>query len=302
MMKYETKLTANNAFFNEMKHPILQKFTLSIIIVFGLAIGCCKTWAQETLRPVSTTWALSVGTSHLTDTYLSPLKYSGWSTAISYNRMQVLPWANADSWISSLAIGADLDRALNPAGNATMWGIMFHASWGTMKRWKLPYDISVAIGPAVNIEGGCLYNGRNGNNPASAKAAVTLDAIGFIAWNANIGKLPFTISYQPSMPVVGAFFSPRYDELYYEIYLGNHSNLAHAAWWGTRFKLDNLVALDLHLGSSSLRIGYDCSWMCSKVNNLTTRMITHRLLLGVTCDWLSARKFSGHNNINPALY
>lgn len=275
---------------------------LAIMFLTAIFAGYDRMNAQETLRPVATTWSLGIGSSHVADTYLSPLKYSGWSTAVDYNRMKVLRWADTDSWISRLNLSIDLDRALNPSGNSTMWGILLQGSWGAMKRWRMPHNIYVAIGPALSLETGCLYNARNGNNPASAKAALTADAIGFIAWSSTIRKLPFTLSYQPSMPIIGAFFSPRYDELYYEIYLGNHSGLAHTAWWGTRFKLDNLLALDLHLGDSSLRLGYDLSWMSSHINCLTTRMITHRLVIGVTCDWLPARKVSSKFNLNPALY
>ncbi|MDE6086411.1 MAG: DUF3316 domain-containing protein, partial [Muribaculaceae bacterium] len=217
------------------------------LAVFTL-LTCLLGNAQETLRPVTTSWTVGAGSAHIADTYLSPLKYSGWNTSLGYNRMQVMPWKDADTWISRLNIKADLNRALNPAGNATMWGAELHASWGTMKRWKISDRIFLGLGPALSIDAGCLYNARNSNNPASAKCSATIDAIGFISWSHSIGKCAFTLSYQPSLPVIGAFFSPRYDELYYEIYLGNHSGLAHVAWWGSRFKLDNLVALDIHLG------------------------------------------------------
>lgn len=270
-------------------------------VIFSI-LSCFACFANEPLRPVTTSWTVSAGSSHLADTYLSPLKYNGWSTTIGFNRLQVLPWKDANSWISRLDIKGNLDRALNPAGNATMWGAEFHAAWGAMKRWKLSDRIFIGAGPSLRVEAGCLYSIRNSNNPASAKCAVTVDAIGFISWSHSIGKFAFTLSYQPSMPVIGAFFSPRYDELYYEIYLGNHSGLIHCAWWGTRFKLDNLVALDIHLGKASLRLGYDNSVMTSRVNNLTTRMIYHRAVIGYTASWLSAGAVSSNHAINSSLY
>lgn len=270
--------------------------------IFLSVCSCFASRAEDPLRPVSTTWSVSAGSSHIADTYLTPLKYSGWSASIGYNRLQVLPWQNADSWVSRLGISGDIDRAFNPAGNATMWGAEFHASWGAMRRWKITDKIFAGVGPALRIEAGCLYNQRNSNNPASAKCAATIDAIGFISWSHSIGKCAFTLSYQPSLPVIVAFFSPRYDELYYEIYLGNHGGLAHCAWWGSRFKLDNLIALDIHLGKGSLRLGYDGSVMTSRVNNLTTRMIFHRAVIGYTTSWLSAGAVSSNHAINSSLY
>ena len=247
-------------------------------------------------RPVSSAWTIGAGSSHLADTYLTPLKYSGWTTSIAYERMQASKWRPTD-WVMMLKVSADMDRTENPARNATMWAAELHASWGMMRRWTLPYGIRAGVGPALTVEGGCLYNERNSNNPASAKGAVTVDAIGYAAMDMKLWGLPVTLRYQPSMPVVGAFFSPRYDELYYELYLGNHSGLVHPAWWGNRFKLNQLITADLHFGSTALRLGYECDWMSSRVSNITTRMISHRFVIGVTVDWVSVRP--GRSTIKP---
>ena len=255
-------------------------------------------------RPVLSAFTVGLGSSHLADTYLTPLKYEGWSLGAGYERMQAFK-SSPEEWITRLYVTAELNRAVNPAGNARMWAFDLSASWGFIRRYTLPYGIKVGIGPAATIQGGCLYNNRNSNNPASAKAAATLDVTGFAAWNTRIGSLPVTLRYQPSLPVVGAFFSPCYDELYFEIYMGNRHGLVHPAWWGNRFELDQLVTLDLHLGSSSLRLGYDCEWMSSRVSNLTTRIITHRFVIGWTSEWMSSGKkgnATDRSHIISAMY
>jgi len=239
----------------------------------------------DSVRPVLSAWTVGMGSSHITDTYLSPLKYSGWSTSAGYERMQATKWWPHE-WVMQLKLGIDLERTENPARNATMWGAQLHVSWGMMRRWTLPCGLRLGIGPALNADGGCLYNKRNSNNPASAKGAVTLDATGYAAMDIRLCQLPVTLRWQSTTAVIGAFFSPRYDELYYEIYLGNRTGLVHPAWWGNRFKLDNLITTDLHFGPTSLRIGYGCDWMSSKVSNITTRFITHRFVVGVTTEWL----------------
>lgn len=250
-----------------------------------LAMAICS---HAQTRPVVSSWTLGVGTSHMADTYLTPLKYNGWSSAINYERMQVSPWGKGN-WVTRLDAGIELDRGQNPARNASMWNMRIVAGWGITHRYSLPWGFTVAIGPRIGIDGGCLYNARNSNNPASAKCAITLDATGFVSRSFTIARLPITLRYQPTLPVIGAFFSPSYDELYYEIYLGNHSGLVKPAWWGTRFRLDNLVTADLKFESTALRLGYRCDWMSSRASNITTRIISHQFLVGVTVDWVTAR-------------
>lgn len=236
--------------------------------------------------PVKSSVTFGFGSSHLADTYLTPLKYSGWSMSARYERCQNFK-AAPENWFTQLNIEGILDRTLNPAKNATMWAFEAIASWGIVRYWRLPMGINVGVGPAIRAEGGCLYNGRNSNNPASAKGAVTFDVTAYASWSSRLGQLPFTLRYQPTMPVIGAFFSPTYDELYFEIYMGNHHGLVHPAWWGNRFKLDHLLTIDLKVGSSALRLGYESSWMSSRVSGLTTRIITHRFVVGWTTEWFS---------------
>ena len=260
-----------------------------MFIVVATALRVAAQDEPRAERPVLSAWTLGVGSSHLADTYLSPLKYQGWSASIGYERMQASPWSPRD-WVMQLKISGDIDRTENPARNATMWSAQLHASWGAMRRWSVPsLGIDVGVGPSLRLEGGCIYNQRNSNNPASAKGAVTLDATAYVAKSMNVLKRKVTLRYQPTLPVIGAFFSPKYDELYYELYLGNHNGLVHPAWWGNRFKLDNLVTADIAFGATALRLGYECNWMSSKVSNLTTRMITHRFVIGVTLNWVSAK-------------
>lgn len=240
----------------------------------------------ETPRPVQSSWMAGVGASSLVDTYLSPIKYSGWSTWLGYERMQRLPLDNA-RWMLRLQADASLNRALNRVGNAVMWGIDGHSSCGLLRRWTPSNNLTLAVGPAAAVEVGCLYNARNGNNPASAKGAVSLDASGLASWDFNLWRLPVTLTYAVDLPVSGAFFSPAYGELYYEIYLGNHSGLVHPAWWGNRFKFNNMLSANLHLGATSLRLGYRLDYLDSKINDINTRIVNHQLVVGVTTNWLS---------------
>ncbi len=243
----------------------------------------------QVLRPVFAAYTVEAGSAHLADTYLTPLKYSGWHAGLDYNRYQAMKFS-PDKWAMQLHANLSVDRTDNPSGNATMWSAMLSLEWGMMRRWRpvaaLP-SLTLALGGSTGVQAGCLYNDRNGNNPASAKGAWTLNVTGYAAYDVNIGRLPVTFMYQPTLPVTGVFFAPDYGELYYEIYLGNRKGLVHGAWWGNYFRLDNLLTADLHLGSTSLRVGYKCNLFSSKVNHTVTHIYNHALVIGVSGEWLS---------------
>lgn len=255
------------------------------------------------LRPVFAAYSAEFGSAHLTDTYLTPLKYDGWHAAIDYQRYQAVRF-DPEGWTMRLHLNLALDKTDNPARNATMWSAMLSADWGMMRKFR-PFtpDITLALGGSTGVDLGCLYNARNGNNPASAKAAWTVNLTGFASWRTRLWRLPVTLTYQPTLPVAGVFFAPDYGELYYEIYLGDHSGLAQGAWWGNYFKLDNQLTADLHLGSTNLRLGYHGSIFSSEAKHIVTNIFTHAFTIGVSGEWISVNPRKGLSRkarmINP---
>lgn len=257
-----------------------------------------------TLRPVTSSYTYEIGGATLANTYLTPLKYKGWDMALNYERMQAMKF-NPEKWVMRLTAGIDLNRTDNPAKNATMWRLVADFSWGMTYRFKLPHNITLAGGGSTSLDLGCVYNARNGNNPVAVEAAWTVNLTGYASWNVKIGRLPVTLRYQPTIPLTGVFFSPDYGELFYEIYLGNHSGLAHCAWWGNYFRMENLVTADLHLGATSLRVGFRNNILSTSINDITTRTITFSAVIGVTTEWISlnpSHKADTNARIISALY
>jgi hypothetical protein len=99
--------------------------------------------------------------------------------------------------------------------------------------------------------------------------------------------MPVTFRYMADLPLTGVFFAPDYGELYYEIYLGNHSGLIHAAYPGNYFRLNNLLTADMHFGATTLRIGYQCNIFSSKANDIVANRTTHQFVIGIVSEWLS---------------
>jgi hypothetical protein len=262
----------------------MRRFLLTMLILLsGLAL---QLRAEEPLRPVSSAFMVDGGSSHLLDTYLSPLKYTGWHVGFSYERNQAMKFS-PEKWRQQLMLGIEYNDGSNPAKNASLLYGNLAASWSMSRLWRLPYRLRVSVGGFVGGNLGMMYNDRNGNNPASVKADIDLGLTAALGWNFKVKKLPVNLRWQTSMPIVGAFFSPEYDELYYEISLGNKHGLAHFAYPGNMFRWDNLVTADLGLGTSSLRVGFRSQIYSSEVNHITTRNFSYAFVLGVVTDWLS---------------
>lgn len=241
------------------------------------------------VRPVNSSWMLEAGSSHLADTYLSPLKYTGWNAAFEYERIQAMKF-RPEIWRQELNVGMEVNRAENPAGNNSMLYANISARWGMLRIWQMPHGLFLAGGGSAGGNIGGLYNGRNGNNPAAVKADLTVNLTGWAGWNTRIGRMPVMLRWQTMLPVAGAFFSPEYDELYYEIYLGNHGGLAHFAWPGNFFRWDNLVTADLDFATTRLRLGFRSRIFSTEVNHITTRIFSYAFVLGVTGDWFSVSR------------
>lgn len=280
-----------------------------ILLMFGLWTVSFNVSAQaidskddtiQTIRPVYSSYQLKAGTSHHTDTYLSPLKYSGWTVGFGYQRLQAMKF-DPLNWVMQLTIDVDFHRSLSPSHNSTMLFGGVDASWAMMHRWRLPKRFSLGIGPAISLNAGCYYLSRNGNNPASAKAALTLDASAYATWSTRIASLPVTLRYQGQLPVIGAFFSPDYGELYYEIYLGNKSGLAHCGWWGNYLSYTHSLSADLRFGSTSVKIGYEGRYLTSKANNLVTNAITHSAIVGISGEWISINPNRPLSNLTKSI-
>lgn len=251
--------------------------------------------AQDTVkivRPVSAFYCFDIGSARLTNTYLSPLTYSGTDLAFHYDRTQAMRF-NPEQWVMRLNTGLTLDHTENPARNAEMWRLVCDFSWGMTHRWLLPHNIAVGLGGSTGTNLGVIYNPRNGNNPVAVVADWTLNLTAHASWRTSVLGRRLTLTYRPTLPSLGVFFSPDYGELFYEIYLGNHSGLAHFAWWGNYFRLENLLTADIQLGGTALRLGLRNNISSTCVNHITTRLITWSAVIGIGGEWMSINPYHG---------
>lgn len=255
-------------------------------------------------RPVVSAYTLELGSAHIAQTYLSPLRYSGMGLALSYERMQAMRF-DPERWVMRLSgrlEGAHTHN--NPARNASMWDLGLNIGWGMSRRWNLD-RWSLYAGGYTAVEGGALYVPRNSNNPVAAKASWVIGATAAAVYHTSLWSKRLTLRYLAEMPLTGMFFSPEYGELYYEIYLGNHSGLLRGAWPGNFFRLNNLLTADIALGRTILRLGYRCNISSTKTHDIVCRHIEHMAVVGLASEWISlspSRKLADDVRYISALY
>ena len=237
--------------------------------------------AQDSLpRPVTSVYRLEVGAANARSTYLSPLRYSGsiWSVSGDWSKAFQ---KNPEHLVMSFSAALNYRSMLNPPGSARMLGIDARFDWGMAYRWHLPENLQLTAGALFDLTGGALYLPRNGNNPVTIPARVGFDIDASLSWRFKIGKLPMLLTERVSIPFIGAFFSPQYGETFYEIYLGNHSGLAHCGWWGNNFGINNLLSVKMDFGRTALEIGYRYDYKSYYANHLFTATAANSFVIGV---------------------
>jgi len=250
----------------------MTKRILILLVVFGALTAA----GQEKLSALM----VDVGYASVHDSYLTPITYDGLDLGLSFEATRPL---RSSKWLWQLQVGADYNYVENNAKNNDLHKLMGDISFNMQRCWRgvLTPKLNLSVGPMAQLRAGIVYNEVNSNNPVSVRAHANVGAAAMASLDTRMWRLPVTLRYQLQLPVAGVFFAPEYDESYYEIYLGNHKNLAHLGWWGNRLDMTHYLGADLHLGKTILRLGYRNRLEHWTVNNLHVHDVTHSLVLGL---------------------
>ena len=226
-------------------------------------------------------FTVDAGFASIHDSYLTPITYNGMDLALGYEAMRSI---RDNKWLWQLNVGADYNYVENKAKNNELYKLMGDLSFNMQRCWQGVFSpkLNFAVGPMAQLRAGIVYDAVNSNNPVTVRAHANLGAAGMAWFKTRLGRKPITLRYQVQLPVAGVFFAPEYDESYYEIYLGNHKNLAHLGWWGNRLDMSHYLGADLRMGKATVRLGYRTRLEHWTVNNLKVHDVTHSLVLGIS--------------------
>jgi len=251
-------------------------------------------------RVITQIYSFEAGAESALDTYLSPLRYHGFCIGLGGKWSKVTSWKN-NSWMMDFDSRMHIGLMRNPARTSDM--IDFRASfrWCAAYRFQLPDRVLLTAGVGAGINAGVVYLPGNGNNPASVKADAGIGLRGSVSWPFKIGKLDVLLSDEVYLPSLSMFFSPQFGETYYEIYLGNHDGLVRCGWWGNHFSVDNLLAFDLDIGPSALRLGYRFNAGTSWVSHINTQIVTNSFVIGWIPGGIGLHKTKASETVNKIV-
>lgn len=234
-------------------------------------------------QQAQTVLMVDAGYASVHDSYLTPITYDGLGLGLSIEATRWTRFA-PERWLWQLSVGADYNYVENPAQNNDLHKLMGDIAFGMQRAWMgvMHPRLGLSVGPMAQVRAGIVYDAVNSNNPVTVRAHANLGATGMAWFGTHLWRLPVTLRYQLQLPVAGVFFAPEYDESYYEIYLGNHKHLAHLGWWGNRLDMTHYLGADLHLGKTTLRLGYRTRMEHWTVSHLHVHDVTHALILGVS--------------------
>ena len=273
----------------------------NILLKMGL-IGCCllalcdgiyaQADSQQANRYVTRATMYGIGYTNVFDTYLSPQEYKGIDFRISRETIRMTKLLDGNVSVQNF-FQANIGYTHNHAENNTFNGLV-NWNYGLHYQFRITENFKLLAGALADINGGFVYNLRNTNNPASARAFINLDASAMAIWHAKIKNYPLTFRYQVNVPVVGAMFSPHYGQSYYEIFtLGNSDGVIQFTSLHNQPSVRQMLSIDFPVRYAKLRFSYMADLQQSDVNNIKTHTYSHVFMVGFVKDLYLIRNKNG---------
>lgn len=264
----------------------MKKILFFIWVVWGCIFSVSAqnalqvTDSLQTNRYVMRATMYGAGRTRILDTYLSPVEYTGIEARITRETMRMTHLWDGNVSVQNF-FQANLSYTENPAENSNEFAGLVNWNYGLHYQFRINRNLKLLAGGLGEVNGGFIYNLRNSNNLASAKAYLNVAASGMAIYHFKIGNYPLIARYQVNVPVAGVMFSPDHQESYYEIFtLKNHHNIVKFTSLHNQPSVRQMLTLDFPVRYVKLRIGYIWDVQQSKVNGLKTHMYSHLFMIG----------------------
>lgn len=226
---------------------------------------------------------IGLGPSKVLDTYITPEKLSGKGFTYLYIR-DTAPTDSLHRWSTTIENEVDFSSTEDRSGNVTDLEGTYNFYWARYYNLRPANNLLLQVGAAANACLGFIYNMTSSNNPAQARASISLMPSATAAYDFHIRNQRFTTRYELQVPLVGLMFSPNYGQSYYEIFnLGNYDHNIVPTTFISAPTFRQVASVDWHYSKKwALRLAYLGNYQQAHVNNLKQHVYTHRFLIGLT--------------------
>ncbi|MDR1764060.1 MAG: DUF3316 domain-containing protein [Dysgonamonadaceae bacterium] len=225
------------------------------------------------------------GIGKVYDTYLSPLDYSGKNVAVYSEQLKATGMASGKI-IAQTQYSINYSWSKNKAETASYYTGLFDYNYGMFYKFSPAPKLRIFAGTQAGCLLGFIYNNRNGNNPAAGKFHLNLNLSAIASYEMKIKSLPLRFGYQISLPFAGIMYSPDFGQSYYEISLGDDSQLAYLSSFHNYLAVKNILTVDVPLKSFTLKLGYVHSYYETQINSLDSRISSGTFCVGVAKNFL----------------
>jgi hypothetical protein len=278
------------------RHRVGEAIFASLCICF-FSLFSVRGYAQEDSlqanRYLMRATMYGVGFANVYDTYLSPQEYVGTDFRISRETMRMTKLFDGNVSVQNF-FQANISYTHNKVDNNNTFAGLVNWNYGLHYQFRITDNFKLLAGGLADLNGGFVYNLRNTNNPASARAYINMDASGMAIWHLKIKNYPIVLRYQANIPVIGAMFSPNYGQSYYEIFtLGNSSGVVQFTSLHNQPSIRQILSVDCPIGSSKVRFSYLWDMQQSRVNQIETHTYGHVFMVGFVQDLYRIRNKKG---------
>lgn len=257
------------------------KYLLKMATVLLLLVPYCATAQPESdsVRLVRRATMVSIGADNMLDTYLSPEKFHGIQLGFM---SQIDRFHPGRQWYRTIVHRAAIANGHDRADDNNMLGAFYDLQYRWMRQLRLTERFTLSAGIGATGHVGVLYLPVNGNNPVQIHVGVAALAAANASYSFRLGRMPLTIGYDISAPLLGVAFSPAFGQSYYE--LVSRGNYDHNVVISQPFNaptLRQMLTVDVKLRRFKLRIGYLGDYQQSKFNDIRYHEWQHLLVVGV---------------------
>lgn len=236
---------------------------------------------DDPTRYVQRATLYGVGSAHVFDTYLSPQAYKGMDFRLSRESVRMTRIGGGGKVWQQLFFQTDLGYTHNRVDNNNTLSLLANWNYGLHRRFPLTHNFRLTVGGVADLNGGFVYNMRNGNNPAQARAYANLDASGGFLWDLRLARRPLNLRYQLNVPLLGVMFMPEYGQSYYEIFsLGHAGGVVNFTSLHNQPALRQIISADYPVGKLKMRLAYIWDAQQAKVNGIKTHTYSHVFMVG----------------------